>query len=218
MELPVILRTLVEGSTEDKLKLLLGIHRRLYHKPVKEMRQILTRSGVPIRILALVEDAVALCETCKRWQRAGISPVIRTRLSTKFNQLLLCDLVFFDDAVFWFGVDDAIRYAVIHWVEYKDWSSLEAALRRGWINHYGPPRRIHIDKESALAHDSFGAYCEKLGIVREMVKSDEMHSLMGPLDRRVQLFRDMCPKLLDALAESAIVLEPADKAAEGQIA
>ena len=215
LSLPTVLRTLVDGTQAEKLKLLLQLHRRFYHKPAGEMKKLLHQAGIPIRVLALVEDAVSLCEHCRRWTKTGATPVIKTRLSARFNQLVYIDIVFFDDAMYFFAVDDAIRWTVIYHIDYKDFDSLEKAFRRAWLGHYGPPLKIRCDKESALAHDAFGAYCEKLGIERELILAEEGHSMLGILDRRVQLFREMTPRLLDALSEDLISLENEDKAAEG---
>jgi hypothetical protein len=60
--LPVVLRTLTEGDQQAQLRMLLAIHKRLMHKPAEELRQILNRSGIPSRTLAMINDACALCE------------------------------------------------------------------------------------------------------------------------------------------------------------
>ena len=46
-----VMKTLTEGSSEDKLSLLLRLHKRFYHRPSDQLRALLRRAGVPIRTL-----------------------------------------------------------------------------------------------------------------------------------------------------------------------
>ena len=96
--------------------------------------------------------------------------------------------------------------------------SIEQAFRRARVSQYGPPRRFRSDREGALSHEAFGVYLEKLGCQRELVTASEQHSMLGPMDRRIQLFREMAPRLSDALAQDGVVIEAADIAAECQLA
>ena len=148
---------------------------------------------------------------------AGRRPASPQLFTGRFNELVYLGLVYFEEAIYLMCVDDAIRWTVLWVTDLKDWESLERSCRRSWICQYGPPRRVRSDKESALAGDAFGAFCEKYGIIRELVLVKDQHGPMSVLDRRVQIFRDFAPRLLDSLAESQIELEPEDVAAEAQI-
>ncbi len=65
-----ILKVLSHGTKDDKVKMILDLHRRHFHKSAEELRNVLRRAGVPANTLALVETALALCVDCRRW-RAG---------------------------------------------------------------------------------------------------------------------------------------------------
>jgi hypothetical protein len=180
LDLPTVLRTLVTGNKDERLKLLLTLHKRMYHKPGDELNKLLIRAGIPVRVLALTADAVQMCEQCARWRRTGAVPATKTRLAARMNDLIYADLVFFDEGIFFFVVDDATRFTMITHTEFKDYTSVEKAFRRGWLSLFGPPRRIRSDKEGSLASDGFGVYCERLGIQRELVVAgDDGHSLLA---------------------------------------
>ena len=115
-------------------------------------------------------------------------------------------------------VDEAIRYTVVTHVDMKTFDALEQALRRSWLAQFGALKVLRIDRERALAHESFGVYCEKVGIVRGLVCAADDHTRMSILDRRVRILRAMRPRLADSLAEQGIELQPADEAAELQVA
>ena len=87
-------------------------------------------------------------------------------------------------------------------------------MRRTWINRYGPPKVFRGDFEGAFASEAYGLFCERYGIERQLVRADDSHSWLGILDRRVQLVRNIIPKLSEELASEAIQVEPQDLAAE----
>ena len=219
LTLPVVLQTLTNGTQEEKLKMLGDLHKKMYHKSADQMRHILKRSGVPLRTLALVGDAVQACAICARWSKPGTKPAVRTQLATSFNERVYGDLLFFDDGqVFLFLIDESIRYSVIVSVTGKSFDTLEQAYRRGWIAQFGPPRSFISDREGALSGDAFGIYLEKTGTTRVLYTAkDDMHTRLGVLDRRILLFREMAPRLADQLADDGFLIEEEDLAAECQL-
>ena len=130
---------------------------------------------------------------------------MKVQLATKFNTLVYGDLVYIDvgqqTLIFLVIIDDAIRFAKVGFVQYKDFSSLVSAVKLHWVSNFGPPRRWRSDKESAFAHDSYGVWCESAGITRELVKADEQHTKLGPIDRKIRIIRILTPKIIDSWAE-----------------
>ena len=49
-------------------------------------------------------------------------------------------LDYMQEAIVFRGVDDCTRYTILASVDHKDHDSLESALIRHWIAHFGPPR------------------------------------------------------------------------------
>jgi len=217
--LPATLKILATGSREEKIDLLLKLHRRLYHRPPAELRTLLHRAGVPWSILPLVQVACSLCTTCRAWQLGGTRPASKVRLAARFNEMIMADLVYFGEpkAMFLFIVDEAIRFTTITFIEYKNFASIESAFRRGWTALFGPPQRLRSDRESVLSSDAFGCWCESQSINRELYNiGKDGHGGLSVLDRRVQMFKETAKRLSSSLAEETIRLDPADLAAECQ--
>jgi len=212
--LPAMQRTLTEASKEEKVRMLIVLHRRMYHRPPDQMRRLLKAAGVPLATLALVEEACKACEICRRWDATGTKPNVKLHLSASFNHCVFIDLVYLMDWTFTIACDEATRYCTFCYVEYKSFESLERGFRRSWVARFGPPVRVRLDKERALAHESFGVYLEKLGVDRELVDAEDEHTRMSILDRRVQIIRHMGPKLFDTLSSEGLAVEPEDLAAE----
>ncbi len=151
LSLPAILKVLIEGTKEEKIAMLLRLHKRNYHKQEDELRKILRRAGVPLRMLVYVKDAIKLCDICRRWAATGTMPAVSLQLATSFNQLVHGDVLFFRQWAFLMLIDDATRFTVFWFLLHKDFLSIERAFRRSWIGRFGPCRKIRIDAERALA-------------------------------------------------------------------
>ena len=215
--LPTVLRILNEGSDAEKVKTLTALHKRLHHRKADELRTILRKSGLPVRVLALCEEAVDNCTTCRRWAKQHTKPAVKVNLSKEFNQLVYADIMFIGEPatrMFLVLVDDCIRMCAIRNIDFRDFASLEKGLRQAWITRYGPMIVLRSDKEGTLAADQFGIYLEKLGVKRELVVGGEHHGFLGPLDRKIQIIRAHAPLLLDQLGEDRIVIDDDDLAAE----
>ena len=83
--LPKFLEVLQSGNRDEKLDLLLKMHKRLYHKEAEELRKLLSRSGVPLSSLTLVQEAVESCPICANW-RGSKSCLLYTSPSPRDRQ------------------------------------------------------------------------------------------------------------------------------------
>ena len=214
--LPEFLRTLAEGSEEERLKMILLLHKRLYHKPPDDLRRTLVQAGAPLHSSSLVSKAVAMCDVCNTWAKAHAKPTMKTLHSARFNAIVYIDLIYFDRFIVFIGVDEAIRFTVLAIADYKDTHSLMTIFRREWIRWFGPPRVVRSDKEGAFSGDECGIEFERLGIQRQLVVAGQQHSYLGILDRRVQIVRHFLPRLMQQLSEEAVFCEAEDAVSECQ--
>ena len=216
--LPRFLKAIVDGTNESRVALILGLHKRLYHRSSTDLKKMLHQAGVPLHILAFVDDAVGACETCRAYANTAAKPLIKLSTAPVFNDTVYFDLVFFSNVILFIAVDESIRYMVLAPVDYKSYDSLETAYRRNWVAHFGPPRRFRSDRESVFNSDKFGVYLASQGTTLEMITAGDQHTWLGLLDRRVQLVRRMYPKLLRDLSNEHLCVEHEDAAAECMIA
>ena len=216
--LPRFLKAIVEGTSEERTALIIGLHKRLYHRSSTELKKMLHQAGVPLHILAFVDDAVAACETCRAYANTAARPLAKLSTAPVFNDTVYYDLVFFSNVILFIAVDESIRYMVLAPVEYKSYDSLETAYRRHWVAHFGPPRRFRSDRESVFNSDKFATYLSSQGTALELITAGDQHTWLGILDRRVQLVRKMYPKLLRDLSNENLCVDHEDAAAECMIA
>lgn len=217
-KLPNVLQALRDGDTESRLKLILALHTRMYHRGVEEMKKLLSKAGAPLFITALVARALEGCEVCRQWQASKAKPVLKVLTASRFNVHVWIDLIFFTNTIMLICVDEAIRYCVLAITKSKENSELCRLFRREWIRHFGAPLVVFCDKESSFSSEDFATFCEQYGTERRLVKSDTAHSHFGILDRRVQLVRTMYPKLFQELTADHIEVDSYDVCAETQLA
>ena len=216
--LPQFMNVLRNGTEEEKIAIVLALHRRLYHKPPADLRKILQKSGASLHSLSLVDKACAQCEICLMWAKSHAKPAVKSMHATRFNAIVYGDLVFFDSFICMVLVDEAIRFTIITVIEYKDAHSLMHAFRRFWIALFGPPKIFRSDKEGAFASEEFSVGLERMGTQRELIVAEQQHSYLGILDRRIQIVRFMMPKIMSELSAELVVCDAEDAAAECQYA
>ena len=87
-------------------RLIVGLHERVWHAPVGDVRNILQRCGQPWEV-------VQLAAVCRKYSRAGRRPQHRgAHLSPSFNDLVQMDVFQFQDHLFMLVIDEATRYKV----------------------------------------------------------------------------------------------------------
>ncbi len=217
LNLPAFLDVLIEGSEPEKLKMILKMHKRNYHKSAAEMRKLLQRAGVPLRVLSLVKDAIKLCKECRDFAGRGTMPAVSMNLPGCFNQHVYADILFFLDWMWLIVVDSCTRWVRLWYINTKEFDNLEKAFRRCWLGLYGPPHKLSIDAERALATERFGVWCEGRGIEREIVIARDDHAKLGVVNRKAAIFQQAAPKLHQILKHEYPDVEPEDLASELEI-
>jgi hypothetical protein len=218
LSLPAVLKILVEGTGDQKIRLILDMHRQNYHKPADTLKAVLNKAGVPIRVLALVVIAIALCPECRAHARGGAKPHTSLQFYFAFNERVGLDLVFYDEFVFLLFVDYGTRFSRLWALASKEEIEIERAFRRAWAGLFGRPQETISDMESAVNSDRFGVYLENLGTKRLMIKAKEDHEGLGVINRRAGLFQRAAPVLHNELAKIYNDVEPEDLASEIEMA
>ena len=59
------------------------------------MTRILHAAGVPKEVIDLVPDIVETCRECRQWQKPGNDTIATVNVSTKFNEHVEMDLMFY---------------------------------------------------------------------------------------------------------------------------
>ena len=114
------------------------------------MTRILTGAGVPKGVLELVPDIVETCKECRKWQKPGREPIAAVGVSTKFNEHVEMDLMFYKKHIVCHFIDRASRWHAAKAVEGKHDIVLLEALLTSWIQIHGPMNYLIIDGETGV--------------------------------------------------------------------
>jgi len=201
----------------------LGLHERLWHSPVADVRNILIRCGQPHDVWKLTGDAIATCTICRKYSRAGRRPQYKTHLASNFNELVQCDVFQFQDNLFILVIDEATRYKVATSCNGRYLVDILSALMRGWIRYFGPMRILVTDQESSLMTVEAGEEFQRLGIERRPAgtttrKQGQQHTTTGLVERHIDLVKIGMLKIQAESNRYGIELQPEDLAAEAAMA
>ena len=153
-------------------KTLRRLHLRWYHATIPQMQRLLNLVGVPSSAMKLIPEIVDTCRICRTWVRAA--PTVRTtvRLSTRFNQAVQGDLMFYadetgqtpQDYIILHLIDECIRWTVAEEVANKDATTLLEAITTKWIQQYGAPDMMIWDGETSLSSDEAKVWADRWNI------------------------------------------------------
>ena len=73
------------------------LHLRWWHATKEEMARALRAALVSQDILDLIPTVVNTCMECRKWQPPAHQTIPTFRLSTRFNQHVECDILFYKD-------------------------------------------------------------------------------------------------------------------------
>ena len=76
-------------------RLLRKLHLHWWHATAAQMKMLLKSANQPPEVIRLVDDIVATCETCRTWTRPQSHPIATVSLSTKFNEQVEADIIFY---------------------------------------------------------------------------------------------------------------------------
>ena len=102
-----------KGDTVMIKRLLLGLHERMWHCSLGDLRSVLQRCGMPHGVWRPASDAVASCAICRKLARSCRQPQHRgAQLNTHFNDVVQVDLFKYADQWYILVIDEVTRFKV----------------------------------------------------------------------------------------------------------
>ena len=212
---------LLASSDPTQVKrFIVGLHERVWHAPVGDVRNILQRCGQPWEVVLLAAEAVASCAVGRKYSRAGRRPQHRgAHLSPSFNGLVQMDVFQFRDHLFMLVIDEATRYKVATSCPGRYLKDLLGTLMKCWIRYFGPMKVFVTDQESALMTIKAGEEFQRVGMERRPAgtttkKQGQMHTTTGLVERHIDLVKMSMLKIQAESGRYGIGFEMEELAAE----
>ena len=221
-----IFKKLPTLATTDEAKakrLLLGSHERMWHCPVMDFKNVLSRCGMPPEVLQLAKTTVSACAVCCRFTRATRRPQVKSSLARDFNEVIQIDSFQYRSSLFICIVDEATRYKVAGQLKSRELSSFLDAVMQLWFRHFGPCRRIVCDQEGSLMSQEAAPEFDRLGIERVPMgttsgAAGKKHTGTGMVERHIGLLKMTMSKCSTEAARFSITPELEELAAEAAMA
>ena len=207
-----------EGDRTRALKLLVGLHERLWHTPVMDFMNLLRRANMPVEVVNLASEAVQGCAVCRKFVRLPNRPQVRAGGST-----VELDIFHWEGNNFLLIIDEATRYKTCTLAESQESEWLMALLFKSWIQYFGPPSRVVLDQQSSLMGYETGGEFERLNIARcprgtTQGHGANQHTGTGIVERHIQLIKLTMWKLRAELERQGLSPDPAELCQEAAMA
>ena len=150
-----VLRVLKTAQNRDTLQReVRKLHLRWWHAGKNSMTRILNAAGLPKEVLDMVPDIVDTCKECRKWQRPGNETIAASSLSTKFNEHVEMDLMFYRKFIVCHFIDRASRWHAAKVIDCKEDTTLVEALLTTWIQIHGPMTELIVDGERGVVEST----------------------------------------------------------------
>ena len=169
------LRSIREGVVRRALR---KLHIRWYHAPAQKMRTLLSAAGVPAEILPLVQQITDTCTICRNWARPGPRTITSVSVTTRFNEEIQMDLLFYKDKVILHLLDRTTRFTVARRIASRSLDCVIEGLFSFWITMFGPPLKVTSDQEGALSSPEAAAILESKGISLHLLAKEQHASIV----------------------------------------
>ena len=193
------LRATNEGA---RRRIIRKLHLRWWHASAAAMKRILQQACQPKEVIDLVDDIVETCTVCRTWSKPLPNSIATLSVSTKFNEHVEADLLFYKKYIIMHLICRCIRWHAGRIVSDKSMESLIQAIDEMWVSIHGPMKEFIIDGETAIAKGwESREYFKRKGI-KEIIRAPGMHARF--IERRGALLRDTLHKIDTQLQEEGI--------------
>jgi hypothetical protein len=180
------------------------------------MTRVLTAAGLPKSVLDIVPDVVDTCRECRAWQKPERKTVASIRMSTKFNEHVEMDLLFYKDFIVCHFIDRTSRWHATKEVKSKTAEELFEALMTAWISIHGPMQELIIDGESGVTTSTIMENELKARGIKLNVRAVKQHA--NYIERRGAILRQSMHAMEGQLKREHITISFAVLLAEATFA
>ena len=208
-EVGTIMRALRSNSEAGRRRILRKLHLRWWHATAAQMRTVLGHAQQPKEVIDLVDSIVDTCSVCRMWSKPLPSSIATSSISTKFNDHVEADLLFYKKHVILHMIDRCIRWHAAKVVSSRHMDQLIGGIDDIWVKIHGPMKEFIMDGETAIARDyQAHNYFQRKGI-KVLIRAPGMHARF--IERRGALLRDALHKIDTQLAEEGITEIPIEQ-------
>ena len=203
------LEALENLTRSEKKKKALKLHRQFSHASKERLLRLVKDSehNDP-EFSQCIEEVCDECDTCQKFKKPPLRPVVSLPLADRFNQLVSMDLKEIKASKLWILhlIDAASRYSAACLIKTKKKDVVVAQIFKIWISYFGSPRKFFSDNGGEFANEVLREMNEKLGIETVTTAAESPFS-NGICERHnAILFETMAKTMEDTKCEPELAL------------
>ena len=177
------LRALRGNQHDTRTRELRKLPLRLWHASKEEMARVLRAATISQDILDLIPSVVK----CRKWLPPAHQTIPILRLSTRFNQHVECDILFYKDRMVLHLICCASRWHNGQDITDRHDSTLHAAVDRSWSQLFGAMERFIVEGEGGMGNSKhFTEELKRRGVTVD-IRAPRQHARF--IERRGAILR-----------------------------
>lgn len=183
---------------DSLLKKVRKLHLQFAHPLPSKLISLLKDSGIDNEaVFDAVRTVFDTCETCKRYKKAPLRPVVGFPLASCFNDVVAVDLKSFGDSFYIFHmIDHLSRFSAACLIRNKQKGTIVKGFIHHWFKLFGSPKRILCDNGGEFINNEVSDLCEKLNIELKSTAAESAWS-NGMVERHNGILASMMEKVVN---------------------
>ena len=154
-------------SKKEMMSKALKLHRQFSHATKEKLIKLLRDGGCEsTEFLKCINKVCDECETCQKYRRAPLKPIVGLPIAYDFNQVVCMDLKEIEHTKLWILhlLDAATRYSGASLIRSKRAEVIINNVFQHWIRYFGRPTKFLSDNGGEFANEQYREMNEKLGV------------------------------------------------------
>ena len=190
----------MNADKAEHYKIAVKVHKQFVHPRHQKLKSLFSTAGVSDPdFFESLEKIEKECETCQKFQRGPLRPVVGFSMAKEFNEVVALDLKqwsFSPNIWFCHMIDLATRYSVCVVIHNKKKETIINAIMSRWISIFGSPRQVLSDNGGEFNNEDFRSMAESFNI-RVTTTAAESPWSNGCNERYNGIISDMVKKVLN---------------------
>jgi hypothetical protein len=188
-----------EKSKLEKRKIADKLHKQFGHPSASRLQTLLKISGInDLELLEMIEVVNSECNTCVRYKKRDLKPVVGLSLASEFNGAIAMDLKHINDFQILHIIYLATRFSAAAIIRSKRKEEITDKIFKHWISIFGSPKMILSDNGREFDNELLRELGDRFNVVVKTTAAESPWS-NGTVERHNAVLGNMVIKIVDDL-------------------
>ena len=184
-------------ATPEKRKIADKLHKQFGHPTASKLQKLVKLSGINDEELSgLILSVSEECNTCTRYKKRELKPVVGLTLANEFNGVMAMDLKHIKNFQILHMIDLATRFSAGAIVRSKHKEEIIDKIFKHWISLFGSPKMVLSDNGGEFNNELLRELGERFDVTIKTTAAESPWS-NGTVERHNGVLGNMVIKILD---------------------